>query len=116
MRAISGIPAAPSSTSLSAAACFSSQLRSSSRSGAYGDVGACFIQRVRRVVCSTKSLRVRKKSRRRSHGLRFAWLPARAAAGASEINPLDDQGELGGLHGANGESAVGGKRGAEPAS
>src|SRR5450432_1183063 len=98
MRAINAITAATSSTSFIAATSFSSQLRSSSRSGAYGDVGVCFIQRVRRVECSTKSLRGRKKLRRRSRGLRLARLPARAAACAREINPLDDQSELGGLH------------------
>jgi len=41
IRAISAISAATSSTSFLAATRFSSQLRSSSRSGAYGDVGVC---------------------------------------------------------------------------
>src|SRR6266852_5349060 len=116
MRAISAITAATSSTSFMAATRFSSQPRSSSRSGAYGEVGVCFIQRVRRVVCSTKSLRRREKLRRRSCGLRLAWLPTRAPSRASKINALDDQGELGGLHVADGKPAIGGKSGTKTAS
>src|ERR1700744_2262212 len=115
MRAINAITPATSSTSLSAATCFSSQRRSSSRSGVYGEVGVCCIQRVRRVLCSTKSLRGIKKLRRRSRGLGLPWLPTRAPSLASKINPLDDQGELGGLHVTDGELAIGGKRGAKTA-